>query len=219
MRPRTIVSGLLAFGSAALLSAPTASAQTNPAHTHMGHVADGFRGTPDGKGLLPTAVAEAATASQHAGLAARDPNNLQAMITHAGHVIHALDPSVVATGPGAGYGVKAAASGVARHIELAAGSEGASDNVKTHATHIATAANDVVTWTDQAVAIAKQIQAASDAETANELVHELMAKLEAITNGVDANGDGRTGWQEGEGGLAQATTHLGLMQRGEGAGG
>ena len=37
-----------------------------------------------------------------------------------------------------------------------------------------------------------------------------------INNGFDANKDGQIGWQEGEGGLAQALTHMNLMMRGEG---
>ena len=219
MRASTIVRGVLALGVVSFLSAPAVSAQANPAHAHMGHVADGFRGTPDGMGLLPTAVAEAETAAQHAGFASRDPTNLEGIIRHMGHVIHALDPSIVENGPGAGYGVKAAATGAARHITMAGSSDGASDAVRTHSNHVATAAQNVVGWTDDAVALAQEVEGVSDAETAVELLHELIDVLEAITDGTDANGDGRTGWQEGEGGLAQATQHMGIMKRQEGMGG
>lgn len=203
----------------AVASTPALHAQANPAHAHIGHAADGFRGTPNGQGLLPTAVAEAEVAAQHAGLAGRNPTDLGAIQRHMPHVIHALDPSVVANGPGAGYGVKAGASGAARHIELAAAAEGASDNVRTHANHVATACRNVVMWADQAVALAQEIQDVSDAETAAELLHELTDKISAIQSGMDANGDGRVGWQQGEGGLAQATQHINLMKRGEGIGG
>ena len=34
--------------------------------------------------------------------------------------------------------------------------------------------------------------------------------------GHDANGDGRTGWQENEGGLQQAEQHSNIMKKGEG---
>ena len=40
-----------------------------------------------------TAMAEARVAVQHAGLAARNPANLDAMKLHAGHVINAVDPT------------------------------------------------------------------------------------------------------------------------------
>lgn len=220
MRIQSLLTGVLAASTAVLVTTAPASAQAdNPAHAHIGHVANGFRGTPEGQGLLPTAVAEAEVAHQHATLAGRDTGNLEGMQRHMAHVIHALDPSEVENGPGAGYGVVAAAGGSARHIELAAAAEGASDGVKTHATHVATAASHAMTMAEQAVELAGDIQDAEDAAEAAALLEELTALTDAIVNGMDANGDGRVGWQEGEGGLAQATTHLGLMMRGEGMGG
>ena len=211
------LSGLTVIG---LIGAPAVVAQASPAHTHMGHVAESFRGTPEGLGgLLPTAVAEAEIAAQHAELAGRDPSNLDGMRRHMGHVINALDPSLVDAGPGLGYGVKAAATGTARHIGLAGGSDGASDNVKTHATHVETAATNAANWADEAVALARRIQEATDAAAAARLLEELVSKTSAIVSGMDANGDGRIGWQEGEGGLAQATQHMTLMMRGEGMSG
>ena len=133
----------LAFVGLALWGATTA-AQGNAAHTHIGHVMDGFGDTPDGQGLLPTALAEAKIAAQHAALAAEEPNNLRAMKRHAAHVLNAVDPSEEDNGPGLGYGVKQAAAGIARHIELAAKSEGASQGVMTHSEHVATSANNTV---------------------------------------------------------------------------
>jgi hypothetical protein len=206
------VLGLALFGGAV-------DAQSNPAHTHMGHVSDGFRGTPEGQGLLPTAVAEAEIAARHAGLAARDPSNLEAMQNHTRHVLHAIDPSTVENGPGLGYGVKPAAAGVARHIELAAAAEGASDAVTTHATHVATAAGNVVARSDRIIELGNQILAATSASDAASTLEELNAVAQQLVPGTDANGDGRTGWQEGEGGLEQAQTHMGLMRTAEGLGG
>jgi hypothetical protein len=217
MRASTILRGLAGFAVAGVVSASAVIAQ-NPSHAHIGHVADGFRSTPDGQGLLPAGVAEAQVAAQHAGFAARDPNNLDGMKRHMGHVIHALDPSQVESGPGAGFGVKAAAAGVVRHIELAAGSDGASDNVKTHANHVATAARNVERWADEAIALANEVLDATD-NSAADLVAEIEELTDAILNGRDANGDGRVGWQEGEGGLEQATFHVNAMKRGEGLGG
>jgi len=219
MRTSTIVRALSGLGLVGLLASPAVHAQGNPAHAHMGHVADGFRGTPEGHGLLPTAVAEAAVAAQHAGFAGRDPSNLDGMKLHMGHVLNAMDPSEVESGPGLGYGVKAAAAGVARHIELAAGSDGASDNIKTHAKHIATASGNVVTWVNEVIALARKVQEATEASAAAGMVEGLVELTNAIVAGTDANGDGRTGWQEGEGGLAQVTQHMNLMKRGEGMGG
>ncbi|MBI4520471.1 MAG: hypothetical protein HY701_06515 [Gemmatimonadetes bacterium] len=206
----------LALGG--LFAASTASAQqaANPAHTHIGHVLTSFRDTPNQQGLLPTALTEARTAAQHAGLANRDPANLNAMKLHAGHVLHALDPSQIEQGPGAGYGLKKAAQAVAQHITLASNAEGASQNVKTHANHVATSANNTVARADKAIELVKQIQAATEAGAAATALKELVTVTEQLVAGLDANSDGQVGWQEGEGGLAAAEQHMNLMKQGEG---
>ena len=85
------------------------------AHAHMGHTADGWGDTPEGAGLLPTAVVEAGIAAQHAALAA-GAGDLAGMKRHIAHVLNAIDPTVEASGPGKGYGVVKAAKGAATHI-------------------------------------------------------------------------------------------------------
>jgi len=50
------------------------------------------------------------------------------------------------------------------------------------------------------------------------LAEEIAAMTDAILNGTDADGNGRVSWGEGEGGLAQAATHLRLMKEAEGLG-
>jgi hypothetical protein len=181
----------------------------------MGHVADGWGDTPEGAGLLPTAVAEAEIAAQHAALAA-SAGDLAGMKRHIAHVLNAIDPTVQASGPGKGYGVVKAATGAATHIRLAAGSDGASDNVKAHANHVGTAADNVTKWAARVVELGTQIEATDDAATAAEMVAEIATITQAIVSGTDANGDGRTSWGENEGGLEQASFHLNLMKQGEG---
>lgn len=197
---------------AALLSAsllvPAAAAQ-NP---HVGHVASGFGDTPDGMGLLPTAVAEAEVSARHASLAASDLADLAGMKRHVAHVQHAVDPSVVESGPGNGYGVIRAANGVARHIDLAAALDGAAAGVTRHAPHIAQSARNTVTRAERIMELAAGVQEAGSAEAAAPMVQEIATLAQQLMEGDDANGDGRVGWQEGEGGLATAREHLGLMQ-------
>ncbi len=198
--------GLFAFGGDLVAQA---------AHAHMGHVADGWRDTPDEAGFLPTAVAEAEIAARHAGLAAGS-GSLGAIKTHIGHVLNALDPSVEENGPGKGYGVVKAATGAATHIRLAANSGDASDNVKLHATHVETSVNNVVEWAQRVIELCAEAKATDDQAAAAELAKEIQTMTQAMVSGMDADGNGRTSWGEGEGGLEQASFHMNLMKRGEG---
>lgn len=183
--------------------------------THLGHVVSSFMDTPDKSGFLPMALVEAKIAAQHAAFAARTPTNLQSMQTHAAHVIHAIDPTQAQSGPGKGFGMKRASGGIAQHVELAAKETGASPNVKTHATHVAAAARSAMARGDQAIAIAKQIMAATTADAAAALVAQLVSICDQFIAGSDVNADGRIGWGDGEGGLQQAQDHLGLLLAGE----
>lgn len=186
------------------------------AHNHVGHVMDRWNDTPEMAGLLPAAIAEAEVAARHASLAAADPSDLDAIKRHTAHVLHAVDPTQIENGPGAGYGVKRAAEGAAKHIMAAANSDDASGAVKTHANHVATSARNTVARADEIVMLAGKIEMAMSAEDAASLVAELDALAQALLSGVDANGDGRTGWQEGEGGLEVARTHGNLLKQAEG---
>ena len=210
----------LVCASAGLFCAAAADAQepvANPAHTHMGHVADAFRDTPERRGLLATAAGEAAVVASHAGLMA-NATDLATMKRHAGHVLHAIDPTVETEGPGLGYGLRKAAEAVAAHITMAGAAGVATQNVRTHSGHVATAARNTVSRADEIVELARQVRAAITAEEAADLVTELDALARQLMRGTDANGDGRVGWQEREGGLDLADTHMGLMKRGEGLG-
>jgi hypothetical protein len=178
---------------------------------HIGHVVNAFQDTPAEQGLLPMAFAEARVAILHAGLAAKAPTNLQAMHTHAGHVINALDPTIITTGPGLGYGMKKAALGVATHIELAAKTNGASANVIAHSMHIAMAARSSAARADSVVALAQRIQMATSAADAAPMAAQLATMTQQLIDGVDLNKDGKISWDGGEGGLQQAQDHVNLM--------
>ncbi len=192
---------------------PPAELPAGAVGMHIGHVINAFSDTPNGDGLLTVAIAEAKVAITHAGLAGRQPGNLDAMKLHAGHVLNALDPTIVPTGPGLGYGMKKAAAGAATHIELAAKAPGASPNVTMHAAHIAQAARNSVTRADSVIAIAKQVQAATTAADAAALVSRMASMSEQLMAGFDANGDGRV--TPDEGGLQLALDHVKLMVAGE----
>lgn len=182
-----------------------------PVGVHIGHVVNAFGDTPGGQALLSTAVAEARIAAQHATLATRQPANLEYMKTHAGHVINAIDPGVVAQGPGLKYGVRKAAGGVVMHIELAAAAQGASPHVVMHAQHVATSARNSVARADQILAIAAKVQASTNAPEAAALVSQMASLADQLIAGADANADGRIGWQAGEGGLQHCDEHVKLL--------
>jgi hypothetical protein len=219
MRNVTYIVFGLALIVGSLLSGGVVAArqQGDMVKTHIGHVMTSFQAAPMEEGLLPTAVAEATIATQHAGLAVSSAGNLDAMKRHAGHVIHALDPTIETMGPGLGYGVKRAAMGVAQHIGLAAMAAGASQNVMTHSMHVSASANNVVTRADELVAVAQQIRAATTAADADAHLAALNMLAEQLYAGLDANEDGRVGWQTGEGGLEQVEMHMQLLLKGEGA--
>lgn len=216
MRPETTPIALAAAATLALALVPS-SALAQAGHNHVKHVSESFRGTPDEAGLLATARAEAEIALQHARLAA-GAEDLDAIKQHIGHVGHAVRPPEDGAGPGKGYGLLRAAEGVAAHIEMAAEADGAADAIKTHAEHVATAARNVVAWAESVLEKAHEVESATDAAQAHGLAEVILAALEAVVDGKDADEDGRTSWREGEGGLAQAEQHLELLLKAEGIG-
>jgi len=170
-----------------------------PAHLHIGHVMTNWRDTPGARGFLPVAVDEARVAVLHARLAAKSAS-LDEIKLHAGHVLHALDPTIEPKGPGAGYGVKKAATGALQHLEFAAKAEGATASVTTHAAEVSSSLLNVRRWVDEAIATAQSIRAATDAGEAAERAADLVAVTLRISDE----------------GLQQAQTHMGLMLKAEG---
>lgn len=175
-----------------------------PPHLHIGHVMTNWRDTPGGVGFLIAAMSDARVAVVHAKLVGRNPDNLDDIKLHSGHVLHALDPAAepvsTAKGPGSGYGVKKAAAGARQHLDLAAKSEGASDNVRTHGAHAGASLSDALRWTEEAIAIAQKIRAGTSAAAVSPLVNELTLLTEKI---IDA-------------GLSPAQARMTLMVKGEG---
>ena len=80
-------------------------------------------------------------------------------------------------------------------VDFAVKAEGATANITAHATRVSAALNDVMQWTDQAVAAAQRVQKSTSAADAAPLIAELVSLTTAITDGIDANRDGQVGWQ------------------------
>ena len=214
-------------------AAPMAQAPGGPAHAHIGHVMTSWTDTPGAKGFLPTAIADAQVAMEQVERADLE-GRINDFWLYGGYVLNALDPGpdtdtllktayarlpttyVKIEVPGSGYGIKRAVAGALQHVQLAAKSEGASDNVKTHAAHVTASLENVAKWTNEAIVSTRKLLEAKDVGGGQVLVDELTAQIGQIAIGTDANGDGQTGWQTGEGGLRQANTHMRLMMKGEG---
>jgi hypothetical protein len=206
MRLGCLISGVLVLAS---VGSSRVLAQADMLQTHIGHIMEGFKDTPKQQGLLPTALEEAKIATQHAALAAKSKDSLDQMKLHAGHVINAIDPTVEAKGPGLGYGVKKAAALVAQHVELAAKVEGASPAAKNQALYVSRWAANVVTWSDEAVDLAQQIQAATSPAQAAVLASELATMTEQLVVGIPP-----VGRFDAQGGLQQAQERMELMKKG-----
>jgi hypothetical protein len=215
-------------------SAPARAQAASPAaHTHIGHVMTSWKDTPDQKGFLPTAIADAQVALEQVERADLE-GRINDFVLYGGYVLHALDAGAETQAllkkayerlpttyvkieiPGTGYGIKRAVAGALQHVRLAAESEGASDGVKQHTEHVTASLENVTKWSEEAIATARKLIAASDVGGGQILVDELTEQITRIAIGHDANGDGQTGWQSGEGGLRQANTHMRLMMKAEG---
>lgn len=210
-----------------------AQAPVSPAQTHIGHIMTSWTDTPGMKGFLPTAIADTQVAMEQVERADLE-GRIHDFWLYGGYILNALDPGpqtdallktayarlpttyVKVEVPGSGYGVKRAIAGALQHVQLAAKSDGASDNVKTHAAHVAASLENVAKWTEEAIATTRKLLEAKDVGGGQVLVDELTAQIGQIAIGTDANGDGQTGWETGEGGLRQANTHMRLMMKGEG---
>ena len=206
MRPTV---GLCLLAAASVATTPLEATSQVTAQTHVAHVMSAFPGAPNGAALLGVAEADAAVAVEHARLAGSDRTDTGPMVRHARHVLHALGASTIASGPGSGFGVGPAANAIAQHIELAAQAEGASEPVRQHAVHVATAARAVSARAAAMREVANRIVATSDYVAAYDLVRQLQRLAGQLVSGADSSGDGSIALAEG--GLEHVRTHMGLM--------
>lgn len=215
---KAIAHGLLILVLGCLvIQASVFSQEKNMSHVYIRQIMTGWEETPGQEGLLPTAVEEAKIAARHAELAISKPDDLNWIQLHTGHVMHAIDPSSVdLSGPGKGYGVLRAAQEIAQRIQRAAEAQDASDNVKLHAVHVKTSAQNVVQWSRQVLELGRRVRQAEEASTTIEPARTIKAQVQDILEGRDADQDGEITWRQGEGGLRHVAKHMGLMREGEG---
>ena len=202
------------------LLAASAGAQEE-AHAHILQVVNPEAVAVEEVGFLTQAVGEAGTASEYASFAAggqERPGDLPTMRSHAGNVLHALDPTRIEKGPGLGFGLLEASLKTIEQVEMAAAASDATDNVRTHARHVVSCVRNTLERAQRMLEIVERIRATESAAEADRLADELDTLGFQLRNGVDANGDGSVTWHEGEGGLYVAQDHMQLLMKGEGIG-
>lgn len=218
IRPVALVSGIVA----AILSVSAASAGAQEgAHAHILQVVNPEAASVAELGFLRQALGEAGTVAEYASFAAggqQRPGDLGAMKTHAGNVLHALDPARMDGGPGLGFGLVEASRQTIAHVQMAADAPDATDNLRTHARHVVSCMRSTLARAHKMLEITERILTRESAEEADQLADELNALAFQLRNGVDADGDGRITWREGEGGLYVAQEHMQLLLKGEGIG-
>lgn len=191
--------------------------QQDEAGRHLNHIMSGWEEAPSGQGLLALAVAETQVASRHATLAVRNSDNLEAMKSHARHVLHALDPTLVEEGgPGLGYGIVRVCEDIADHIQLAVEAEGFGGNIANHAPAVIQSADNAAGWAREMIDVAQRIQAAETAEAAEPLAIRLRTLATRVVSGADLNDDDEVRWQDGEGGIMHIQEHMNLLIRVDG---
>src|SRR5688500_17365219 len=188
-------------GALVCTSTPSAQTPASQAHAHIGHVMTAWKDTPEMKGLLPTAIADAQVAREQierAGLEGR----INDFWLYGGYLWNALDPGtetdplsktayarrpanyVKNDVPGTRYGIKPAVSGALQHVQLAAKPEGATENVKTHAAHVTASLENVAKWTDEAIAATRKLLDAQDVGSGHVLVDELTLLIGQLAIGT-----------------------------------
>jgi hypothetical protein len=153
------------------------------AHLHLGHVMTNWRDTPGARGFLPVAIDEARVAIEHARLAAKSQGHADIAL-HVGHALHALDPTVEPRGPGAGYGLKRAATGALQHLDLASTAEGVTPNLTTGAVEVSSALSNALQSVDRAIAAAQSIRTVADATQATGLIGDFTTLTLRINEGL-----------------------------------
>lgn len=166
--------------------------------------------TPDDSSLLSGALAEAATAEQHSGLAANAPN-LGGLKTHAEHTINILLGTAEdynGNGRGENPGRKIGVPFYLDRIEnlLNTATQNAPINIQNEAELIRVCIDNTRLWVDQVVELEKQFLAAEDLDSVDQQKIESTELTHAIVSGIDLNGNGVVEPFEGECGLEQIRT-------------
>jgi hypothetical protein len=192
----TLLVALGLTGGCAHMVAPRLS------HAHLGHALTAWHDTPGQQGLLvvarqraDAALVEAQNATRASGDAAR---------RHIANVATALAPEAESE---RAYGLLRALEGAVEHIGYAAVAKDASRNIVTAGAGIDAVADSVIDGYRRALTVARSADKLP-AEQLRATALELQRGLLQLTNGSDADGDGRITLTPREAGLVQIEQRL-----------
>ncbi|HEX7035887.1 MAG TPA: hypothetical protein VF210_08940 [Pseudomonadales bacterium] len=165
------------------------------AHVHLGHAITAAHDTPDQVGYMTLAEeqAQAALASAEAALAETSLDGLKRRVAEVDQVTNRLRP----------YPLVGAVQEAASHIEYAALSEDASENVRAGQRQFAQGIEGVLTRGTLIESYARDVAAATSEEEARALAEEVHSLARANLHGEDVDGDGTIGSDPAEYGVRQ----------------
>jgi hypothetical protein len=152
-------------------------------HAHIGHVMIAWRDTPGQVGLLTISQSDTRIAAAHALLLSKAVS-LDDMKLHAGHVLHALDPTLETAGPASGYGAKKAAAGAMQHVGFTAAVENASATVKAQAAKTTATLTEAGAAIDRTIGAAQKVRSAASPADAAAAVREVQAGVDEIARAL-----------------------------------
>lgn len=179
-------------------------------HAHVGHCLTTWHDTPHEQGLFQVAMQELDTARRESDAAlAAEQTPIQRAV-HIDNAVHALSPDVQPLGPGLNYGAIRALENAVEHLEYAATSGDASQNVVSSVAVLSEIGVAVVARLRTATTQAKSA-GVNDPAALERAALELRSTLRAAAVGVDANGNGQIEPNAAEAGIEQLHAQLGAM--------
>lgn len=193
----------------------TATAQQDQILPLILNVTRGSPATPGNVGFLRLAEVEAASALEQADLALA-AEDLEAMQSHMRRLLTAMDPKAGQSGTATRTGLIYAAAAINANLSIARAMEEASINLKTQADRAIVSSDNVIEWSQIVAETTETALQSSSIEVARKTMVPARLALNDIIYGKDADGDGKVGWQRGEGGLQQVREYVEYLAKGEG---
>ena len=188
-RLRAVLPAIL-LALAALALSGCVHTRPSIAHAHLGHSLSYWHDTPGNQGLLVVAERELETARQEIDAALAADLGAAAKLRHIRNAVHALTPDAEPTGPGLNYGAVRALESTVEHLEYAATSEDASQNIVVSVAMLSELGIGVL---DGLRTVAKQAASVNERDIValDRSAVELRARIRTLALGNDNDSSGR----------------------------